>query len=866
MRGRLLKLGLPTLAVLAVAVGAWAYWSTGGSGSASANVGTFTAPTITSATPGAGTVALSWSGVTPPGSGSVAYYVTRDGGSAGTACPSSSSPSSVTSCTDAGVSAGDHTYTVTAVWRTWTATSASASVHLASGPASQIVLSGLTSSLTSGSTRTFTATIEDSAGNTVASGADSGATVTFSQTGGSGSVTGTGAATASNGVATKTVTGALAGTVSIQASATLGASATSSNTISFTVTTGSAAKLAFTQQPGGATGGSAFVTQPKVAVQDAAGNNVTGDSSTVTLTITTGTPSSGGPGNLSGCSQTESGGVITFSGCKIDTAGTGYKLHAVDGSLTATDSSALDVTVGSPAQLVFTQQPSGATGGTAFTTQPKVTVQDAGGNTVTGDSSTVTLGATGGPGTLSGCSQTETNGVVSFSGCKIDTAGTGYKLHATDGTLTSTDSASFSVTVGPAAQLAFTQQPAGATGGVAFTTQPKVTIQDAGGNTVTSDSSTVTLTATVGPGTLSGCSQSEAGGVVSFSGCKINTVGTGYKLHATDGLLAAADSSAFNVTVGSAAQVAFTQQPAGASAGNAFTTQPKVAIQDAGGNTVTTDSSTVTLAIVSGTGTTGAALSGCTQTQTSGVVTFSGCKIDTAGTGYKLRASDGSLTTADSNAFDVAGITATLLGSVLDTAANTSQSSVASVTTNSGKTELILVYREGSSNDTISGITGPFSGAPAEVATKQDYLNKHTLWVWRATGNGTTGTVTVNFGSGSKNTVTVIDVVQLSGNDTSSPLVLPAATATANNSTATATLTSPAAGDAEVVIVGATANLSVSTPSGFSQLDFRSGSTGSGFGVKSVFSPIAQASTSFTLGSPAQANQWGTIAVEVKHA
>ena len=42
---RLLKLGLPVLAVLGVAAGAWAYWTTQGTGSASANVGTLNAPT-----------------------------------------------------------------------------------------------------------------------------------------------------------------------------------------------------------------------------------------------------------------------------------------------------------------------------------------------------------------------------------------------------------------------------------------------------------------------------------------------------------------------------------------------------------------------------------------------------------------------------------------------------------------------------------------------------------------------------------------------------------------------------------------------------------------------------------------------------
>src|SRR5204863_962858 len=46
-------------------------------------------------------------------------------------------------------------------------------------------------------------------------------------------------------------------------------------------------------------------------------------------------------------------------------------------------------------------------------------------------------------------------------------------------------SSAFNITVGPAAKLAFTTQPGNGTGGTAFTTQPAVTLQDAGGNTVT---------------------------------------------------------------------------------------------------------------------------------------------------------------------------------------------------------------------------------------------------------------------------------------------------------------------------------------------------------------------------------------------
>ena len=115
-------------------------------------------------------------------------------------------------------------------------------------------------------------------------------------------------------------------------------------------------------------------------------------------------------------------------------------------------------------------------------------------------------------------------------------------------------------------------------------------------------------------------------------------------------------TAAVNVTVGAAAKVAFTQQTTGGGGGVAWTTQPKVTIQDASGNTVTTSSASVTLAITPATGTAGAVLT-CTanpKAAAAGIATFAGCKIDKAGTGYTLTATSAGLTSAISTAFDVA--------------------------------------------------------------------------------------------------------------------------------------------------------------------------------------------------------------------
>ena len=492
-------------------------------------------------------------------------------------------------------------------------------------------------------------TVEDAGGNTVASDSNS---VTLTLTAGTGALAGcTSAVPFSLGVATFSGCKINGGTGSnYQLTATDSGDSLTKTSNTFSITVGAASQLVFSIQPGGGTGGTAWTNQPKVTVEDAGGNTVTGDASTVTLAIGT---NAGPGGTLSGCTQSgESAGVVSFSGCKIDKVGTGYTLTATDATdglnTASTPSSSFNITVGSASQLVFTIQPGGGTGGTAWTNQPKVTVEDAGGNTVTSDSNSVTLTLTAGTGALAGCTSAVpfSLGVATFSGCKIN-GGTGsnYQLTATDSgdSLTKTSN-TFSITVGAASQLVFTIQPGGGTGGTAWTNQPKVTVEDAGGNTVASDSNSVTLTLTAGTGALAGCTSAVpfSLGVATFSGCKINGgTGSNYQLTATDsGDSLTKTSNTFSITVGAASQLVFSIQPGGGTGGTAWTNQPKVTVEDAGGNTVTGDASTVTLAIGTNAGP-GGTLSGCTQSgESAGVVSFSGCKIDKVGTGYTLTATD----------------------------------------------------------------------------------------------------------------------------------------------------------------------------------------------------------------------------------
>ncbi len=127
-----------------------------------------------------------------------------------------------------------------------------------------------------------------------------------------------------------------------------------------------------------------------------------------------------------------------------------------------------------------------------------------------------------------------------------------------------------SETVNPstATKLAFTVSPGATSADNAFTPQPQVTVQDTYGNTVTSNSSSVTIAIKAGyrdirrdDRQLRREPKSAASGVATFSGCQITKTGTGYVLHATDGALTAADGTAFNITAGAAAKVAITPTP-----------------------------------------------------------------------------------------------------------------------------------------------------------------------------------------------------------------------------------------------------------------------------------------------------------------
>ena len=140
-----------------------------------------------------------------------------------------------------------------------------------------------------------------------------------------------------------------------------------------------------------------------------------------------------------------------------------------------------------PYKLVFLQPTSTGTGtiNAAVSPQPIVAVEDINGNIVYSDASSVTLTASGGPGTLSNnCAGVENTGIISFSGCSFSAAGT-YSLTGTDSnpTLQKATGASYTISTAPPAKVVFTSstftQTASTSSGPSLIT---VQEQDAFGN------------------------------------------------------------------------------------------------------------------------------------------------------------------------------------------------------------------------------------------------------------------------------------------------------------------------------------------------------------------------------------------------
>src|SRR5207249_3320041 len=191
------------------------------------------------------------------------------------------------------------------------------------------------------------------------------------------------------------------------------------------------------------------------------------------------------------------------------------------------------------------------------------------------------------------------------------------------------------IIAGTATQLVFGTQPGTTVAGQQITPAVKVRALDALGNVATGFTGAVAIALGNNPGgsTLSGTTPVTAvSGVATFF-VSLNKAGTGYTLTASASGFAPVTSTAFDITPGTATQLAFTVQPSNTVAGAVISPAVQVTALDAAGNPVPGYSGNVAVTLGNNPG--GSTLGGTTSVATvSGVASFSTLTLDKTGTGY----------------------------------------------------------------------------------------------------------------------------------------------------------------------------------------------------------------------------------------
>ena len=303
-------------------------------------------------------------------------------------------------------------------------------------------------------------------------------------------------------------------------------------------------------------------------------------------------------------------------------------------------------------KLAMSTQPAGAVDSTLFGTGPVVKLQDADSVDVIQAGVAITASINSGSGALSGTLtvQTTSGGIAPFTDLKVVGSGAHTLAFAASG-LTGVNSSSF--TVAAITKLAMVTQPADASDGTAFGTQPAVRLQTAASANATKSGVTVTVSKASGSGTLSGTTSAntDANGVAQFTNLVITGTGAHTLAFASTGLTGV-NSGSFTVAAvgGTATKVVMVTQPAGARDSTAFDTQPVVRLQDANSANVTQAGVSVTVAKASGSGTLSGTLT--VATDANGIATFVGLSIAGSGS-HTLSFNSANLTGVTSASFTV---------------------------------------------------------------------------------------------------------------------------------------------------------------------------------------------------------------------
>ncbi|MDP3910169.1 MAG: hypothetical protein Q8Q14_07235 [Gemmatimonadales bacterium] len=402
-----------------------------------------------------------------------------------------------------------------------------------------------------------------------------GAAVTFTVSGGGGSITGAAQLTNASGIAT--VGGWTLGTA--VGANTLTATVAGVTPVTFTANATAGTAAAIVKVAGdvqSAVVNAAVAVNPQVRLLDQFGNPVAGASLTFAVT--------GGGGSVAGAAQTtDTAGVATLGGWTLGTAVGENAVTATAGALSATFTAT--ATAGAPTQIAaLAGNGQIATVGTTLATAPAVVVRDQFNNPVPGVG--VTFAASAGGSVTGALQTTDSAGAAAVGSWTLDTLAGTNTLTATSGGLTTTFSASG--LAGPATQLL---KVAGdsltAVVGTPVGTPPAVRALDQYGNPVSNLG--VTFAVTGGAGSVVGPSPTtNASGLAAVGGWTLDTLAGANTLTATAGVL----SAAFTATGQAAAPSQLIKMAGDSQTGvvNApLPVAPTVRLTDAYGNPVAGD-------------------------------------------------------------------------------------------------------------------------------------------------------------------------------------------------------------------------------------------------------------------------------------
>jgi hypothetical protein len=318
-------------------------------------------------------------------------------------------------------------YTLTAA-ATGLASAVSGAFTVNPGAPTAYVVQATPASQVAGSQVSVTAQLIDAYNNTVP---QSGRTVNWTSTNGgafasASQTTGTNGATAAQPFTTSTSAGLVHVITATDATPSIIGTATV-NTL-----TGPPNNLAITTAPSAAAqSGIAFAAQPVIQLRDANNNAIPLAGVTVTASLASGA----GALNGTATAVTNAAGQATFTNLRINGVVGGFTVAFNAPSLLGATSTSIALSPGAPSVLVFLQQPTSTTAGTAIAPAPTVAIRDADGNQTTATTSlTIAIAAgTGSAGAVLAGTTTvaAVNGVATFAGLSITLAGFNYRYNVT---------------------------------------------------------------------------------------------------------------------------------------------------------------------------------------------------------------------------------------------------------------------------------------------------------------------------------------------------------------------------------------------------------------------------------------------------